>query len=138
MNIKVLKTNNKEVFDFLITQAYNELKHNRGLSNIKDEFLKNYIKDINVDDKLYGAYIDSKLVGCAYLTYDNYIKDIYVLKEYKKYEVEKQIIKKIIEDNDKSIISSHINPNSIDKYKKFGFEEIDNVGDSIMVERRIK
>lgn len=130
------KTNKKEAFDFLVEQAYKRIKRDNN-KNVYNEFKKLYLDDINIDDKIYAAFDDSKVIGCAYLTYDNYIKDIYVLDEYKHLNIEEQLINEITKDNNKTILA-YINPSDVYKYSSYGFGVIDNIGDSITVERRVK
>ena len=122
------KTNNKEAFDFLIEQAYKRIKQSKN-KNIYEEFKKLYLDDINVDDKIYAAFDDSKVIGCAYLTYDNYIKDIYVLDEYKHLNIEEQLINEIIKDNNKTIVAS-INPSDITANYKGDSDNKDDLSDS--------
>lgn len=134
MKIEVKQTNDEELFNFLIEQVYKKFKKN---INKYDELKKTYIKEINSNDKLYGAYLKNKIVGCAYLTYDNYIKDLFVKEGYEKYKVEDKLLEKIVMDNKKDIAAS-IAPDLVYKYSNYGFGIVDSYADSVIVERRVK
>ncbi|MBR1376418.1 MAG: GNAT family N-acetyltransferase [Bacilli bacterium] len=144
VNIKLIDSLDDKVINFMIEQ-YIEL-HN-AINNIENLDQKTYNRiyramqkiiskdDVGEGDILYGAYLDNKIVGYAYIGSDNYLRDLFVKKEYRNKGIGTLLMNEIVK-NVEGNISVTASPMSIDFYKKHDFLEGEvNANNTVEMER---
>ena len=126
ITIKMTSILNNEIMDFLVQESY-FLYKDLNSSSLTEETLKSRLKTMYIEDmeniKIYVAYHDQKIIGCACLKNSNYLRDIYVKKEYQRRGVGSLLINQILCDYH-SEITLNTYFNLIQFYRKMGFTVI--------------
>lgn len=139
MNLKVelLKEDNMdEALEFLALETMKlQLELNPDLQKIYDSHTK-LVEDMFLDEyfsldkqfiKIYGAYLDQKLVGVGYIENDNTLDSLYVKDEYRNKKVGTTILNRIIKDlAENQIIRVEAILKSISLYKKLNFKLVND------------
>ena len=106
-----------------------EIKDISLLKDLFDEYKDNYNPIINDYTKVYAYKIDNKYVSfiVAQILYENAeIIDIYVIPDYRRRGIAKELMNKIINDKEVKNITLEVNinnKNAILMYNSLGFKE---------------
>ncbi len=94
-----------------------------------------YMNDIN-HFKIYTVFDDNLMIGCATLSSDGYLRDLYVTEEYQNKGIGSLLIQRIIEDvKEQSEITLNTYYELLEFYKKNGFSVLKEFDTSIMMKR---
>lgn len=145
ITIKLSDTFEQEIITFLVNESYRlymklkktkleEVTKNQQ-NSLKMQLKNMYMNDIN-HFKIYTVFDDNLMIGCATLSSDGYLRDLYVTEEYQNKGIGSLLIQRIIEDvKEQSEITLNTYYELLEFYKKNGFSVLKEFDTSIMMKR---
>ncbi len=140
IEIRVSSIFNDEIIDFLVDESYRlyaKLKGIEQLSSKNTEFLKEKLKKLYICDtdriKIYVAYKEKLMIGCACITNDGCLRDLYVKEEYQNQGVGSLLLNQILYDVKDVFLTTY--PNLTEFYRKNGFHIIQQNENSIEMKK---
>lgn len=134
IDVKLVDSNDlTKVIDFMTDESFNlflnlyiseekrefYLKHYK---TVKQKYNDTYHNHLQSGGKFYAAYSDDKIVGVGFITKENYLDSLFVLKEYQNKGIGSKILKLIVKKEIKEgAITITARNEYLDLYKKAGF-----------------
>ena len=121
----------KDVFDEYISPEYSQIGVDNFYKYIEEESIQNKI-DSGSMVILVARTSDNDVIGTIAVSADNHINLLFVKNKFQKKGIGKNLVKfaiNVCKYNDESIENITVNssPNSVDFYRKCGFEDIDTM-----------
>lgn len=140
VEIEVVSMLNSEIIDFLISESYRLYAKLKGIKHISPEntkLLKDKLKSLYICDadniKIYVAYKEKLMIGCACITDDGYLRDLYVKEEYQHQGVGSLLLNRILYDIKEVFLKTY--PNLTEFYRKNGFSVVKQMQNSIEMKK---
>lgn len=137
-------TLDKQIFGFLVNESYKLFIKLKGYQNLpqenierlKDKLRNLYSSSITENDQIYIAYLENEIVGCAYVTEEGDLRDVYVKEEYQRQGIGSLLLDKVLSnEKTKNNITLNTHPEVVSFYEKNGFTVIQKDEKSIKMGR---
>jgi len=139
MNLKIKRLLPDEMNDLLLfladeqTELFLEinpkLKKNISMRHIVKEMFDDEYSSLDKEAmRLYGGYIDDKIVGAGYVDDNNHLHSLFVNEEYRNNGIGTNILAHIISDCiDRKVLTVNARLEAINLYKRFNFKIIKGI-----------
>ena len=140
IEIKVFSKFNDKILDFLIDESFLLFVKLKGFQNISQndiQILKDKLRTLYISDKqesqIYVAFLDNVIIGCACITYDGYLRDLFVKEEYQHHGIGSLLLRHISYDTSNITLTTY--PELAGFYSKNGFTLIKQHKDFIQMKK---